>query len=66
MLQAVIMLAAKVAKNIQWLDLRLKFPFHTSLNFVLKELCTYHIDGQEVNWETLFKFSTDQNCIIFH
>lgn len=41
MLQAVIMLAAKVAKNIQWLDLQLK-------------LCTYHIDGQEVNWETLF------------
>lgn len=46
MLQAVIMLAAKVAKNIQWLDLQLKF--------VLKELCTYHIDGQGVNWETLF------------
>ena len=54
MLQAVIMLAAKVAKNIQWLDLQLKFPIHTSLNFVLKELYTYHIDGQEVNWETLF------------
>lgn len=54
MLQAVIMLAAKVAKNIQWLDLQLKFPIHTSLNFVLKELCTYHINGQEVNWETLF------------
>lgn len=66
MLQAVIMLAAKVAKNIQWLDLQLKFQIHTSLNFVLKELCTYHIDGQEVNWETLFLFSTDQNCIIFH
>lgn len=54
MLQAVIMLAAKVAKNNQWLDLQLKFPIHTSLNFVLKELRTYHIDGQEVNWETLF------------